>query len=550
MRTEIVYETVPEAVQAVFFPKFSDDLTVAVNGVMLHQPLYERRLWNDPLLVPLPTALLRPGANRLDLTLSGPLPGHLDLRAFHVGDHKTLSAAYRARNTLGPGMTRFVLGLMIMFTIGYTLFWLRRRSDHAYLWLGLSCLSAAAFLLPLGYSFPMGGYREWRLVQTGGMSAYVYFMLKFVRLYLDTPKSWIERSHAVLLSAGLIVMALCPIEYVYTVSLVLSLGATLSAIYVVVLFWQYRTRVEFGDFLAFFVSCSLAMTFALDGLLLWLSDMPPRSLHLLHLMPLFTSIVCFWLILTQLVQSLSRQQMLTDTLQDAIAEKSRQLEESFAKLAQAERERAVNEERGRIMLDLHDGIGGQLVSTLAYMENANAGDETVRRALEDALRDLAVMLDSIESQDNLSTLLGMMRTRLEGLLADHGAAFVWKIEDEPTMSHKGPSANLHVARIVQEAITNVIKHAKARTVTIHTDRSRIVVSDDGIGFDVTLIGQQGTRGHGLLGMKRRAKAINAALSIESTAEGTRVILKLDSPPVLDTAAATPAQEQDLPRPPA
>ena len=191
-------------------------------------------------------------------------------------------------------------------------------------------------------------------------------------------------------------MALCPIHLVYTVSLVLSLAAMISALFVVVLFWQYRAQVSPGDFFAFFVSSSLALTFALDGLLLWLADQAPRSLHLLHLMPLFTSVVCFWLIMTQRVQSLSRQQTLTE----------------------AEKDWTVNEERGRIMLDLHEGIGGQLVSTLAYMGNNNAGDPVLRHALEGALRDLALMRDSIETQDYLSTLPGMMRTRLEGLLTD------------------------------------------------------------------------------------------------------------------------------------
>ena len=137
----------------------------------------------------------------------------------------------------------------------------------------------------------------------------------------------------------------------------------------------------------------------------------------------------------------------TKSPQDAIEEKSRQLELSFVKLAEAEKERGVNAERGRIMLDLHDGIGEQLISTLAYMENTNAGDENVHLAREDALRDLAVILDSIESHDNLYPRLDRMRTRLDRFWADHGAAFVWKSEDEPTRSHHDPHQPLQTCRL-------------------------------------------------------------------------------------------------------
>ena len=137
----------------------------------------------------------------------------------------------------------------------------------------------------------------------------------------------------------------------------------------------------------------------------------------------------------------------------------------------------------------------------------------------------------MENTDSLATLLGMQRTRLEGNLEEHGQELDWQIHGEPEVPVPGPSQNLHVARIVQEAITNVIKHAKADTITVYADEARIEIADNGRGFDQVASGQIG---HGLLGMKRRAQALGVDLTLRSDADGTRV--RLDFPQEVRRAA--------------
>ena len=107
-----------------------------------------------------------------------------------------------------------------------------------------------------------------------------------------------------------------------------------------------------------------------------------------------------------------------------------------------------------------------------------------------------------------------------------GIIFDWQIHDEPHLPQPSPSGSLHVARIVQEAITNVIKHADATTITVFADQHKIAVSDDGQGFEVRTDENQTGIGYGILGMKRRAAAIGAGLQIVSTASGTSVTLQM------------------------
>ena len=88
-------------------------------------------------------------------------------------------------------------------------------------------------------------------------------------------------------------------------------------------------------------------------------------------------------------------------------------------------------------------------------------------------------------------------------------------------------------RVVQEALNNVLKHARAAQVDIalerHADHVSLIIEDDGVGFDASqaAIDTHGIGGVGLLGMRERAALIGADLQIESTVgRGTTVFVRL------------------------
>ncbi len=94
------------------------------------------------------------------------------------------------------------------------------------------------------------------------------------------------------------------------------------------------------------------------------------------------------------------------------------------------------------------------------------------------------------------------------------------------------SAEVAVYRIVQEALTNVTKHAKARRVSIKIWRQDPLlccsIRDDGVGFDVRAVqAERKRKGLGLIGMQERLNAIGGILSIDSTPDtGTNVLIRL------------------------
>lgn len=208
------------------------------------------------------------------------------------------------------------------------------------------------------------------------------------------------------------------------------------------------------------------------------------------------------------------------------------LREREARLS-AERERA--DERLALARELHDDLGHSLSVIALHASSAAeavADDPdaartsigNVRRASTDALRQLRGTVKVLRRTGE------PVPTAPEATLAE-----VDKIAD--TLRTAGLEVRLHVDapdlpggvsavayRIVQEATTNVIKHARARQVTIEvrTDGPvlRVEVTDDGVGA----AGSQA--GHGIRGMAERAAALGGTLGVRSETAGTTVSASL------------------------
>jgi signal transduction histidine kinase len=181
------------------------------------------------------------------------------------------------------------------------------------------------------------------------------------------------------------------------------------------------------------------------------------------------------------------------------------------------------------MRDVHDGIGGNLVSTLAMVENRHASVDQVAAALRSSLDEMRIVIDSLDPMiDDLNILLGSFRGRMEPRIRSHGLRFSWEISDLPVITRLGSHEYLQILRIMQEAVTNVIKHAKAKVIRVQTGvRSAsgrgpgvfIAIQDDGVG-----LGERCQPGRGHANMSERASQIGALLRIVETDLGTLVDL--------------------------
>jgi signal transduction histidine kinase len=216
-------------------------------------------------------------------------------------------------------------------------------------------------------------------------------------------------------------------------------------------------------------------------------------------------------------------------LEERVQQKHLELEANFERTRELEEIRVVASERERIMREMHDGVGGHLVSILAMVEKGRARKSEIAASLRLSIDDMRMVIQSLDPNvDNLNVLLGVFRTRNEQRLRDHGLSARWEIEDLPSVDRLGRTEYLHILRILQEAVTNVARHAKAETIRVRAgmrtdDQGRagvfIEVMDDGIGMGV-----ESAAGRGRVNMARRARMIGAELQVDSSSEGTRLEL--------------------------
>jgi signal transduction histidine kinase len=252
-----------------------------------------------------------------------------------------------------------------------------------------------------------------------------------------------------------------------------------------------------------------------------------------------------WALVDRFANVLDEVEALNRDLERRVAEKHAELEDNYRRMRRLETEQAVQEERERIMRDVHEGLGGQLMSLLATIESRIFEPELLADAVRDALDDLRILVLSRDDEDDdLLARLGVVRTRLEPRLKRAGLRFDWQIEDVPGLPGRHPA--LHVQRLVHEAIVNAIRHAGAATVTVRTGtearagRSGILVEviDDGRG-----ISRGQPPGRGIGNMRRRADAVGGDLAIEGSARGTRVELWI---PLGRPAAGSPRESAEHP----
>jgi signal transduction histidine kinase len=208
------------------------------------------------------------------------------------------------------------------------------------------------------------------------------------------------------------------------------------------------------------------------------------------------------------------------------------LEERTAELEQAREElarRAVAEERLRLARELHDVVAHSM-SVIAVQSGVGAHvaesrpeevgkalsaiEATSRATLEELRRLLSVLRQDSESQASLAPVPGLADLdSLLGEVAKAGLAVRLRVEGTPSPLPAG--VDLSAYRIVQEALTNVVKHAgpaQAQVTIGYRDQDVTVeVTDDGRGAAALAGDGRGGTGHGLVGMRERVAAFGGDL---------------------------------------
>lgn len=247
------------------------------------------------------------------------------------------------------------------------------------------------------------------------------------------------------------------------------------------------------------------------------------------------------ILMRRLAISLNRLDGANEYLSQRLAEREAEL----AAWHDAEQRKAAlrvrHEERQRLTVDLHDGLSGHLASIIALAERDHASD--IERTARDALDDLRVVILSLDISDQeLGVALAGLRERLTRQLKRLGITLDWSTAHLPDISGVTPAHALNVLRILQEAITNAIKHGQATHIKVlgtpaGEQQARLIVENDGLPLPQPPV----PGGAGLRNMRRRAEQLGGALTMTSLAQGTRLTLLLPRhlPAGIDVSPGSP-----------
>jgi signal transduction histidine kinase len=528
-----------------FFPKLRSGGTIFVNGkevrhIRSADALTQVR-WFRPALVFVPAAALHRGHNEVAVrfAIREPLTSFGE---FLVGPEPDLRD--RFENLLFWEDTSTTVSNLICLIFGtFTLtFWLRRRQERLYGILAACALfwgvRTFVFRMPI---VPMDFWVLWRFAYYFTTGGFIVCITLFLLRFSESAKRGLSRfllAYWLLGCATFLLIgspARLPMDGWWTMGF---LPFTAYATVRLVAF-ALRRRTASSIALVFAILFALALAlhdFGVQHNLLGLDEF-----YLLHLgIPAFLLVMAS-VLLDRFVRTLRESDITAEQLSARVAQREAELAKSYERMRALERAHATAEERQRIMQDMHDGVGSQLLSSLLMIERHEVSKSDIVALLQECLDDMRLVIDSLSPDEpDLLPVLGNLRFRMEPRMAKIGLVSTWSYRNLPDTLELAPHDALQILRILQEALANVFKHANAKQVWVNVGFEdgvlEVRVADDGAGYNPA----GHSTGRGIANMRSRAVRIGAELSVAPESTGTVVLLRFRVRSVVPAAASDSA----------
>jgi signal transduction histidine kinase len=487
--------------------------------------------WAAPLvnmasLVRLPADLLRPDDNLLTIRLertAGFRPGYLS--KIYIGDAATILPNHRLRIFIGDQFRMMIVAIHVLLSFGVTALFFMRRRDQIFGWFAL--LAASSLCANLAELAPFrllsDTIRPVIVVTLGNLSSLALFRTALAAASLKQPRWFLPLLAAmppVVFGTLLVQSTYFPLAALFGL---ISVGWVMVSIVILARdFFQHRNAES-----AVLATASLLTLWYILFDIATLSGLHDRGFLLFpYAQPLMIGAVSI-ILLRRLIAAMNRLDKTNDILKQRLGAREAELGVAHAQERALAAEVAREQERQRLMHDLHDGLSGHIVSIIALAEREKIND--IEQAAREAIDDLRLVIQSLNiGSEDIPVVLAYFRERATPQLSRLGIRFRWSMDHIPDIKGVGPGHALSLLRILQEATTNAVRHGPARRIAITGDATEnghalITVENDG-RRDMT------GEGNGLRNMRRRAESLGGRLSLESTQTGMRLTLEL--PPTL------------------
>lgn len=527
----------------VFVPSFNRRIQLSVNDTVFFDS-ETQTVWNGAListssLTRVPRAIVGAGHNVLAIDVFDvsrfAVPVYVS--ELYVGSAAVLSWPFKVRHFVQNQLKIMALAAHLLLGAGMIVAYFFRPKDRLFSWLTAFVVVNLVFAIGMliGWQPSIRGFILFFAVLAPAMGIlFVGFSLALVGV--QPPKMLRYATFAV----TLVLLPCIFIDSLLARIVVAVSGATVVVVSLItgagIIAWKAIRRNDTDARLVLPSVFLLAWYSARDTYIT--ATLPAHGYNLLvpYARPVFLAFLT-GVLLRRIGVTLDQLDRANETLTTRLAEREAELA-IFHRQERAKATHLVREqERRRLTHDLHDGISGHLASIIALSERT--GDKPTEQAAREALNDLRLVIYSLDLDDSeLPVALANFRDRLIPQLQRLGIALDWSIADLPEVSGVTPGNALAILRILQEAVTNAIKHGPARRIAIRASAAAdgkvaITVENDGRAF------VEAGSGHGLGNMRRRAAGLNGEVAIEALANGTRLTLRLPRHfPAFDDEAVT------------
>lgn len=530
---------------AVYLPYLYGGGEFWLNGVLVAGvPQSTDRLrvrWERPQLLQLPAQSLRAGLNEL-MVRAVPTTDENGLRfpEIELGPLAELTGVYDRRSFWARTTPQATVLACLSAALFVLFIWWRRPGEVLYGLFGLATafwgIRTLTFVIEV---VPVDRWYLWRIAYLAATGGFVVVMALFALRFAGLGHRGLEKGLMAYWACGPLALLLLGVDderlinRLWTGGLIpIGVGIVAVSFWTV---WRQRTWAAAVMPIALCVAVlagvhDYLVSWDVRALDRWLPGWPGQRLFLLHHAANLLLLAMGVLLSLRFIHTLESLEQLNQSLESRVADRERSLAENFTRLAALERQNAASSERQLIMREIHDGLGSKLFTSLSRVERGDMDNAQIAESLRACIADMRLALDALAPDDHdLRTAFGDFLFRWQTELDAAGVHPAWTIDMPDDAAGVAPHTTLQVLRVAQEALTNVVKHARAGHVHLrlhqHGNTLRLEIEDDGNGFAAA----PGRSGRGLVNMRARAQQLGGELHLRQDARGTCVVLTTPLP---------------------
>ena len=499
-----------------------------------------------PLLLIFSSSLLMKNNNQLLLDVISPTAGKGFLDQVYIGRHDELKKAWSRHYFFRIQVVESITVALVIMAAVFYLLQILRPSNTEYGWFALSAtLWAMHNCTNHITNLPVSNHLwDWFTYVTLG-----WFSLAtpIVLLRFEQQKqATLEKTLlflAVVLPAAMLALPQTNMHWFADhiwYPLIFSVGG-LSLLYIAVRAW--RTRNLEYQLLA--LSGLFIVPYSLHDLLLVRAVWPWNEGYYIQFGAIILMLVFTGILLSRLVSATRLAELLNEDLEQQVQQRTDQYKQAMHANQLLEKKQLLSEERTRITRDMHDGVAGQLLSTMVSLDQGKLDMSAIRRQLDFCITDIRLIIDSADEESNdLVALLGMFRYRLNKTLESTEIELDWQALPMDQSIELAPTRGLNLLRILQEIVHNAIRHADCSLISIKCELLQqqdgatavdINVSDNGVGLSTEWLQrwqhkltEEDFTNRGLRNLRYRARQIDAKIHLDSTHSGTQYTIRFSS----------------------